>query len=656
MTTSAVQLRRLARECGLASEFQDSRGRRRLPSAETLMAVMGTLGLDISSPEDAGRLLGRAGPNGDSAVAPVTVVWDGVPTAIEIRAQGHVAPIAVTLFLETGDTFDELAAPVATAPGIWTLQTPRGLPLGYHGISVTVGTIESQGTIICAPSIAWADTRKRWVGFLPTYALHSDRRPGIADFAQLAELGRLLKEKGDGLVGTLPLLAAFLEEPLVEPSPYSPVSRLAWNELYLDVSGGEVLPSASGTGLGRYLDYAQVYSQKRPWIAREAAAAFADPDSKADIELMAAREPHLLHYARFRAATSIQGSPWRKPAEQMTSLHGEQFDELVQFHLFAQWQADRQIANVADLSAGLYLDYPIGVHSDGFDAWRFPDQFVRGVTAGAPPDDFFDGQNWGFQPLHPSGIRRNGYDYLRSTFAHHMQHASVLRVDHVMGLHRIYVIPEGFPSDEGTYLEYPAEELYAVLCMESHRHQAMVIGEDLGTVSRDVPRAMKKHGLGGMFVEQFEMRETARVLPVAPPGSLASLGTHDTPPFARWYAGVDIEDRGDLGLVEPQQRQEEQQRRQKVIAKLNRLTGATSGESLHDALVDSLAQSPASLVLVNLEDLWLEMEPQNIPGTEGVHPNWRRRSELSLEDIDSSERVRTVLSRVASLRKAEQDD
>ena len=332
-------------------------------------------------------------------------------------------------------------------------------------------------------------------------------------------------------------------------------------------------------------------------------------------------------------------------------MYGEAFDEIVQFHLYGQWQADSQPVTVAENSAGLYLDYPIGVRPRGFDSWRFPGQFVTGASAGAPPDDFSDGQRWGFQPLHPWRISDERFQYLRASLRWQMRHGSVLRFDHIMGLHRMYFIPDGFPMDQGTYVEHPAEELYTVLSMESHRHQTMLIGEDLGTVPPHVPKAMKNHGIAGMFVDQFALRNTAQQLPVPDAGSLASVGTHDTPPFARWWRGVDIEDRQALGLIDPARSGEERHIRQGAISRVGSWTGADGPATAHQALIDSLGASSAALVLTNLEDLWLQEEPQSVPGTSQELPNWRRQSALSLADICSSDEVRSALLRLTRSRR-----
>ena len=363
----------------------------------------------------------------------------------------------------------------------------------------------------------------------------------------MAELGAWLKELGDGLIGTLPLLAGFLEKPVMDPSPYAPVSRLAWNELYVDTGSGAGLSTPKdGAGI-RLIDYEEAYAVKRRSIAGAANAAHTNPESRAAMEQFANGHLGMADYCKFRAASSIIGEPWSRPAAEMAPLYGEAFNELAQFHVYGQWQADIQLATVAERSAGLYLDYPIGVHARGFDSWRFPDQFVTGASAGAPPDDFSDGQHWGFQALKPRSIRDRAFEYLRASLSWQMRHASVLRFDHIMGLHRMYYIPDGFPMDQGAYVEYPAEELYAVLSLESHRHKTMLIGEDLGTVPTHIPKAMKEHGVGGMFVSEFELRNTEKRLPIPVKGPLASIGTHDTAPFARWWRGMDIDDQPGFG-------------------------------------------------------------------------------------------------------------
>jgi 4-alpha-glucanotransferase len=199
----------------------------------------------------------------------------------------------------------------------------------------------------------------------------------------------------------------------------------------------------------------------------------------------------------------------------------------------------------------LYLDMPLGAHGDGYDVWRYRELFALGASGGAPPDPVFtQGQDWGFAPVHPQRSRERGHAYLRAYLRHHLRHAGMLRIDHVMGLHRLYWVPRGQPASQGAYVTYPAEEVYAMLSIESHRHQAVIVGEDLGTVPPEVSRSLKRHAVGGMFVAQYEFCLPPKpVLRPVPRNVVASLNTHDMPPFHAYWRGLDIEDRRALGLI-----------------------------------------------------------------------------------------------------------
>jgi 4-alpha-glucanotransferase len=298
----------------------------------------------------------------------------------------------------------------------------------------------------------------------------------------------------------------------------------------------------------------------------------------------------------------------------------------------------------------------LAVHGAGYDVWRHRGRFATGMSAGAPPDTFFrGGQNWGFPPLLPGEC----LDDLRASVRAHLEHAGLLRVDHVMGLHRLYWIPDGLDAKEGLYVRYPAAELYAVLSIESHRAKAAIVGENLGTVPVEVTRQLGRRGLLGMHVTQFAMEAVpgAAVRP-APRGTMASLDTHDTPPFAAHWEGADIDLRERLGLLEPDDVQREHAARaglrDAVLAFLRdrgRLAaGASETADVLAALLEELADGDAEVVLVNLEDLWLERHPQNVPGITDAYPSWRRRAERSLESIvaECAAAVRRLAARRAA--------
>ena len=251
-------------------------------------------------------------------------------------------------------------------------------------------------------------------------------------------------------------------------------------------------------------------------------------------------------YAAFRAVNERLGRPWHTwpAALRPGRLHATRADRnAADYHLYAQWAATEQLgrlaANARTRADGLYLDFPVGVHPDGFDVWRHASLFARKVSTGAPPDALFaDGQDWSAPPLQPEAARREGYAYFRAALRRHLAYSGTLRLDHVMGLHRLFWIPHGADATDGVYVHYPAHELYAILCLESHRYRTRIVGENLGTVPRYVDVALSRHRFAQLHVAQFGIRsDRSRPLRRVPARSVAALNTHDTPTFAgflRW--------------------------------------------------------------------------------------------------------------------------
>ena len=239
-----------------------------------------------------------------------------------------------------------------------------------------------------------------------------------------------------------------------------------------------------------------------------------------------------------------------------------------------------------------------------------------------------------------------------------MQLADFLRIDHVMGLHRQFWIPEEMGPEEGVYVSYPAEELYAILCLESHRHKTMIVGEDLGTVPANVRTAMQKHNFLRMSVAEFQSWGESMKKNSLPKNVVASLNTHDMPTFAAFWKGMDIKERKEMGLLDSQNAREEWRHRltlkQNLVKFLKKKGWLKGNTSIHDtlkAVLKFLAASPAKLVLINLEDLWLESKPQNVPGTGRERPNWRRKARYNLEILTRMPGVMGILKTVDSLRK-----
>jgi len=474
-----------------------------------------------------------------------------------------------------------------------------------------------------------AENRKRsWGLFLPLYALWSDRNRGAGDLTDLKAFARWAGGMGAGWVSTLPLLSQFLDKPF-EPSPYSPVSRLFWSEFWLDLGELKGLPR------GPWVDYRRQMALKRA-VLEKRAARWVLPAG------WLSEHPGTLEYARFRAATEERGV-WRRWPERMRRGElraGDCSERKARVHLYAQWLVQRQMKDLrrsaAAAGTGFYFDLPLGVHPDGYDAWKEREIFVEGVNVGAPPDPFFaKGQDWGFHPIHPEKIREQGYDYWSRCLRHSMRVASLLRVDHAMGFRRLFWIPKGFPASEGVYVRYREEEWFAVLCRESRRNHCAVVGEDLGTVPAGFRRVLRDRGIAGMFVVPFELRPgSSRPLRRPPARSMAGLNTHDMPPFASFWKGWKA--------------------RKPLLSQLRgegwlRPGEGDGGPEAARALLRALAAGPARSVGVNLEDLWGERRPHNIPGRSGGR-NWRRKARYSLEQFRRMERVTRVLKEMSRLR------
>jgi 4-alpha-glucanotransferase len=566
---------------------------------------------------------------------------------------------------------------------------PTDLPEGYHTLRVRAEGERFRSAVIAAPVKAFRHPRggrgREWGIFCPAYALRSARNGVMGDLTDLRRLASWGVSLGGRVLGTLPLLATHTGErggPF-DPSPYSPVSRLAWNETYVDpvrapgfegcaaarrvLASAEYRGDAARLGRGGLVDYRRAAGLKRRVLEPLAEYFFshAGEATRAFREFLV-QNPLMREYAEFQATTEARGEAWSTWPSRMregTLRRGDFDGRAARYHLFAQFAAWLEmLALGAELKASgamLYLDLPVGVSPHGFDTWRHRGLFAACAT-GAPPDPYFTGgQNWGFPPMHPDACREDGYGYLRACLRFHMLHAEYLRLDHVMAFRRLFWIPSGLSAADGVYVRYRDEELYAVLCLESHRNRCRLVGENLGTVPAEVNAALTRHDLCGLYVGQYEMQPTRPALRPVPRNCVVSVNTHDMPPIARMWSAGDVDDRIGLGMLEKKRRGAERRTRERMkraliaFLRAERLLGKGRPDlaSVRDALLRFLARSPADFVLVNLEDLWLETTWQNIPGTMREHPNWRRRLRLTLEEIEGDGEIGRVLRMVDRARK-----
>ncbi|MBL8948276.1 MAG: 1,4-alpha-glucan branching protein GlgB [Myxococcales bacterium] len=684
---------RLAQAFGLQVGYFDFNHSFRGADPEVVAAVVRALGGDPDADVDA-QLHAREIERWRTVVDPVVVAWDGACAPILRLPSAAVGrSLSITIRCEDGENFvHELvpsACPVvddAVCDGTSFVAVraalPFVLPLGYHRLEIDGA--RTAAMVMSAPRRVWSPAagQRHFGVFAPLYALRSERSLGVGDLTDLGDLFAWIGERGGSVVGTLPLLSAYLDEPC-EASPYVPCSRLAWNELFLDLqaipefaaspeanallASPEVQATIAALRRAEFVDHRTEIRLRRRLFAPLAARVFERGGPRlAALEAFAAARPELVDYARFRAAQEKFGVLWDRwpTAAAAGMLRDDDLDpDALRHHIFAQFCCHEQLTHLGTRAQqgglGLYLDLPVGVHGLGFDPWRHRDVFVHGLATGAPPDLLFaGGQNWAFPPLSPDALQRTHHAYTIAMIRNHLRYAKVLRIDHVMGLHRLYVIPQGAQATDGIYLSYAADQMYAIFAIESHRSQTLLVGEDLGTVPPEVHAAMHEHGVLGMHVVEYAARAEGPALEPAAPGSVASINTHDMPTFAAFWDGDDIDDRVALGWIDDAAAAADHRQRARLRANLRRHWSAqlpiapdADADAALAACIAELGRSEAQLVLVSLEDLWGERKPHNVPGTWLERPNWRRRAR---HRIDALEDVPGLADRVDRLRRARQ--
>lgn len=706
-TSRTNLLHKLARSYGVQTAYYGMAHRRQQASAESLLAVLQALGAPVETfNEVASAWRHRQQQLWQRVLEPVTVAWDGEPVVIEVRlpSWGMDALLAGHLTLESGEMrnyeWPTADLPVKTNAEIEGLRyvvkefpLPDRLPWGYHWLTLEISGLFARTLIIVAPvkagTIHTGLGNRAWGIFAPLYGLKTEASWGSGDFTSMEAIIKWVAQLGGHVVATLPLLATFYDRPF-EPSPYAPVSRLLWNEFYLDIARVPELqecPAAQAflasssfqtevEALRRspLVDYRRQMALKRQ-VLEELCRCLFDKHSERQDALHRFEEmnPLVAEYARFRATLERQGRPcqtWPERLRKGNIEDGDYDEKSRRYHLYVQWLTRQQVLGCFERAqqkgVQLYLDLPLGVHPDGYDVWRNGSTFALNVSVGAPPDAVFtNGQNWGFPPQHPDEVRTQGYGYTIAYLRHHLRHAGILRIDHVMGLHRLYWIPAGMPSSKGVYVRYKAEETYAILALESQRHGCILVGEDLGTVPPEVRPAMNRHGLHRMYVLHYELKsDKRRAFRRVAAHYVASINTHDMPPFAALWRGLDIEGRQELGLLDKASAKREWQARhaiQKALVDFLKDKGWIKEPAMDDyavlkACLAFMSASRARIVLVNLEDLWLETQPQNIPSTTESYPNWQHKLRYTFEEFCQMPHIANILQEVNRLRKPFETD
>ena len=633
------ELRRTAQARGIATSFTDAGGRFYQVSEATLEAVL--------------EAMGPAPDRGD---------WPPVVVARQGWRHPWRPPTGepATLELASG----EERPPPAELPG--------DLPVGRHRVTGRTGAttlVVTPGRCHLPASLEAGGRAWGWAAQL--YAVRSRASWGIGDLGDLAGLLSATAPLGAGFALLNPLHAASPGE----PSPYNPSTRVFRNPLYLRVGAVPELTALTAVdqervdalaGEGRDLnhrggiDRPAVYRLKDEALRLAYATLDRLPERRAGLAAHRAATPNLERFATFCAIQQVEGRDWRDwpaayrhPARPEVASFGARHAAEVGYHAWLQWLLDEQLATATPGSGrlGVLNDLAIGFAPDGFDAWSFQDELATGMTVGAPPDPLGPrGQDWGLPAFVPDRLAEGGYGAFAQTIRAGMAHAAGLRIDHVMGLFRLFWIPEGAEPAEGTYVRYPADDLLGVLALESVAAEALVVGEDLGTVEHGVRERLAAEGVLSYRLAWFEHgpgggRRRAADYPRL---ALAAATTHDLPTVAGFFSGSDLEHLCDIGAVTPGEDAQADQEEQR--ASLCRLLeaegllapGERSVEAIVAALYGFLARTPAMLVAATLEDALEAPDRPNVPGTIDQRPNWSLPLPVLLDDLAADPRVRRL--------------
>ncbi|MET0740407.1 MAG: 4-alpha-glucanotransferase [Candidatus Nanopelagicales bacterium] len=651
MTVVSEELLALAQECGVATDYWDWQGRHIEVEQSTIVAVLAALGYDANSP----AAIARARENvrlqrWRRPLPPCSVVPAGTDSTVWVHVP-HGQPVGVLVECEDGSIVQlpqiERWVPPTEVDGALVGEAafalPDSLPLGWHRLVASIGSRGTARTRAVAPLVVVPGRLASRLDveeapatglMVQLYASRSRRSWGYGDLADLRALvGWAGRDLGLDFVLLNPLHAPRWTEPL-EPSPYLPTTRRFPNLMYLSLDDIPEIDDLDDVARGRFDEHAKagralnasellevdaVWACKRSALELLAQARLR-PDREAAYDAFVAREGRALD--DFAGWCSAQDGPAREVVRR------------------GQWWLDEQLARVEQtcrdvgMALGLVHDLAVGVQADGFDATQHKDVLASGVTVGAPPDAYNQlGQDWQQPPFHPGRLAESGYAVYRDMLRTVLRHAAGVRIDHVIGLFRLWWIPEGTPPAAGTYVRCDHEALVGILLLEAQRaavgRGAVVIGEDLGTVEPWVRDLLRDRGVLGTSVLWFEREWPGK--PLAPERwrrlCLASVTTHDLPPTMGYLRGAHVDVRADLGLLERDhavERAEFDQERREWVGLLRErgLLTADDDDSVLVALHAYLAQTPAQMRAVALSDLVGALRPVNQPGTHREYPNW----------------------------------
>jgi 4-alpha-glucanotransferase len=550
--------------------------------------------------------------------------------------------------------------------GHWHRASPAAVQRLVAALASGGRAMPSPGPV--APLQAFqGDGRRHWALSVQLYALRSQRNWGHGDFTDLRRLIEFAAARGAAAIGLNPLHALFPDR-AQEASPYAPNSRLFLNPLYIDV---EALPEFSGPAdpaaldalrAGDLIDYPAVATQKFAALRLAYDRFRRDGNAlrRADFESYRREQGDaLLRFACFEVLRAMHRPltwhqwppPWRNPDTATLDDFRRTHDEACGFEEYLQWNADRQLRDCADaarqcgMAIGLYIDLAVGVHPDGADAWSRQADVLGDVAMGAPPDEFNPaGQDWGLSPFNPASFADSDCAPLRDLLRMAMRHAGAIRIDHALGLNRVFMIPRGMGPRDGVYVRFPFELSLRAIAEESNRARCIVVAEDLGTVPDGFRDTLARFGLWMYRVMMFERDGLAFRPPERYPAqAVATFNTHDLPTLHGWLSGHDLRVKAAIG-VDPGETGDARARSQDALRTL--IAERDLGQRGDAAAVAALlAATPSRLAVISLEDVLGVADQVNVPGTIDQHPNWRRRVPVALDDLAEN----ATLQRVAEV-------
>ena len=714
-------LQRLCAHFGIATDYHDIFGHRHVIAPASLRTLLGSFGVDTGAP------LAQALDNAQHAL------WRrALPPALAIDADAPRWSLVLRLpaaLAEAGWSIEEESGRVhrghidlhavyesarfeldgvACCERVVELAVP--LPMGYHRLRLD-GQVD-EALVIAAPPHCYQPPAlegdgRVWGPALQLYALRSNRNWGIGDFSDLARFAQQAASRGAGIIGLNPLHALFPHNP-AHASPYSPSSRLQLDVLYIDVESVEEFRDCEAARQrvqspdfqarlatlrdAELVDYPGVAAAKFEVLAllyRHFCERGAPAAQQAFDDFCAVRGEPLRRHALFEALQAhfheadeaVWGWPvwpeaYRTPDSPEVAQFAQEQALRIRYFQYLQWQAAKQLAHVGaqcdalGMAVGLYLDLAVSVDRAGSDAWCEQPMFALGASVGAPPDEFNpNGQGWGLPPLRPDRLRESGYRFFIDTLRGSMRGAGALRIDHVMGLMRLFWIPPGGTPHDGAYVHYALHEMLAIVAVESQRQRCMVIGEDLGTVADEMRGALARFQVLSYRLFYFEREHDGGFKPPAeyPRHALVAISTHDLATLTGWWAGHDLRLRLSLGLFPSPDIFEKQlfdraQERVRLLLAVQRagllspdaVAEATGAQTLPPAVVAAihayLASTPSQVMMVQLEDAIGMLEQANMPGTTDSHPNWRRKLALDLQQLAVDPQTLQLCETLAAIR------